>query len=427
MLIPCLVGISFSIFAVWFFGFERIAFGDANDYINSANSILNGTPYPRGGEFHPVFRAPVFPAFIALVWSIFPNSVVAFKIAQVLLHGATCLVIYKIVFELLRKQTPAFLASLICAVNPLLFGHTVDFFSEPLQTFLIALSVFVLVKLLKSDERLYYKAILLGFIFGLSTLCRPTIFPVLLCLIPMIFLLFVKNPKLRLKYFAASGLVAFGLLATVAPWTYSNYRATGEFIPLVNGFGYNFWLGNHPETLRLYEGTYASKEENQAFADYWAGELPAAKMKELERTDNLSSLSFNEQEKVWRREAFEIISENPSLTTRLFWGKIKSYWTPFLNKFAYPFPLVVLTAMLIIGLYLLSPFGANFLWKDETGRKLVVLLVIQFVLATLLHSIIIANVRYRTPYVDPYLAVFTGIALWRILEKFFPERGFLQN
>lgn len=424
---PVLIGISFAILAIVYFGVERTDFGDAKDYIDSANAILNGTPYPRRGDFHPVFRAPVFPAFIALIWSFFPNSIIAFKISQAFLHGLTCWMIYKITFELVKKHFPALLAAGICAVNPLLFGHTVDFFSEPLQTFLVAFSTFILVKLLKSEDKLYYKAVLLGFCFGLSTLCRPTIFPILLCLIPLIFLLFIKNQELRLKYFFASCLIAFGMFATIAPWTYANYRATGEFIPVVNGFAYNFWLGNHPDTLRLYEGTYADKADNKAFADYWAGELPDSKMKELEKSDNLSSLPLNEQEKVWRREAFKEINENPDITARLFLGKIKSYWTPFLNKFTYPFPLVILVAALVIGLYIFSPYGAYFLWKDEAGRRLTILLVIQFILATLLHSLIIANVRYRTPYVDPYLAIFTGIALWQIAARLFPENNFLQN
>ncbi len=427
IVLPVLIGISLSLLAIFYFGAERIEFGDAKDYINSANAILHGMPYPRRGDFHPVFRAPVFPAFIALGWTFFPDSTIAFKVGQALLHGLTCFVIYKITFELVRRHFPAFLAAGICAINPLMFGFTVDFFSEPMQVFLVAISTFVLIKVLKGDDKLYYRAVLLGVCFGLSTLCRPTILPIVLCLIPLIFVLFIRDQKLRLKYFFASGLVALGLFATVAPWTYANYRATGEFIPVVNGFAYNLWLGNHPDTLRLYEGTYTDKADNQAFADHWASDLPGDKMRELEQSDNLSSLSLNAQEKVWRREAFEEMRENPDITARLVWGKIKAYWTPFLNSFSYPFPMVVLVAALVIGLYIFSPLGACILWQDETGRKVTIMLAIQFVLVTLLHSIIIANVRYRIPYVDPYLAILTAIAIWRIAARLLPKYDFLQT
>ena len=73
VILPVLVGLSLALLAIFYFGADRVEFGDAKDYINSANAILHGTPYPRRGDFHPVFRAPVFPAFIALVWSIFPE------------------------------------------------------------------------------------------------------------------------------------------------------------------------------------------------------------------------------------------------------------------------------------------------------------------------------------------------------------------
>lgn len=420
-LFPVILGFGVSILAIVYFGIERVEFGDANDYINSANSILNGTPYPLRGDFHPVFRAPVFPAFIALVWTFFPNSILAFKIAQAILHGALCFVIFRITFELVKKTLPAFIAASICAVNPLLFGHTVDFFSEPLQNLLIAISTYILILVLKSQERLYYKALLLGITFGLSTLCRPTIFPVLLCLIPLIFLLFVTDSIKRVKYFFAIAIIGFSLFATVAPWTYFNYLRTGEFIPVVNGFAYNLWLGNHPETLKVYFGTFESKEENQAFADYWAGKLPKEKMQELEQTDKLSSLPLNEQEKVWRREAFKNINENPDITAWLFLGKIRAYWTPFVNRFSYPLMLIIFVPVFVIGLYIFSSIGAKVLCKDEAGQKIIIILLVQFILATLLHSLIIANVRYRTPYVDPYLTVLASIGFFHVINKFSPQ------
>lgn len=420
-MIPVVLGFGVSILAILYFGAERIEFGDANDYINSAKSILNGTPYPLRGDFHPVFRAPVFPAFIALIWSVFPDNIPAFKIAQAILHASFCFVIFRITFELVKKNLPSFFAASFCAVNPLLFGHTVDFFSEPLQNLLVALSTLFLIKLLNSVENLYPRAGLLGVTFGLSTLCRPTIFPILLCLIPLIFLLHLKNPAQRLKYFGASAIIGFSLFATIAPWTYFNYQRTGEFIPVVNGFAYNFWLGNHPETLGVYYGNFNSKEENQNYADYWAGTLPQNKMKELEKNYKMSSLPINQQEKIWRQEAVNVIKENPGTTVQLFLGKIRAYWTPFINRFSYPFVMVVFVAILVIGLYLFSPLGARVLWKEETGRKLVIILIVQFILATFLHAIIIANVRYRTPYVDPYLAVLASIGFCQLLYQFSPR------
>lgn len=158
ILTPVLIGVAFSLFAVWFFGFEKIEFGDAEDYVNAANAILHGTSYPRQSVAHPMFRPPLFPYFIAAVRSVFPDSIIAVKLFQAFLHGATVFVVYKIVYEILRREIPAFFGALVCAVNPLLVAHTVDFYTEPLHAFLCASAMLLLVKFLKNDKFLYLKA-----------------------------------------------------------------------------------------------------------------------------------------------------------------------------------------------------------------------------------------------------------------------------
>lgn len=72
LIVPPLVGFVLSVLAIYAFGFERINFGDAADYINSAQSILNGAPHPRRGDFHPVFRAG-FSRFHCARLDVFPK------------------------------------------------------------------------------------------------------------------------------------------------------------------------------------------------------------------------------------------------------------------------------------------------------------------------------------------------------------------
>jgi hypothetical protein len=105
------------------------------------------------------------------------------------------------------------------------------------------------------------------------------------------------------RRFAASGVLLLASFAAIIPWTIHNYRATGEFILVNDGFSYNLWLGSLPETIRLYEGGFKTTEENQQFADRIWGSVQREKLAELEQTDAYSSLSYNERERVWRREA----------------------------------------------------------------------------------------------------------------------------
>ncbi|MGI8640127.1 MAG: glycosyltransferase family 39 protein [Pyrinomonadaceae bacterium] len=426
IILPLLIAVSFSVLAIWFFGFERVEFGDTQDYINAANAFLNGMPYPRQSVFHPMFRPPLYPLFISLIWSVFPNSIIAVKLAQALLHGATVLVIYKIIYEILRKHTPAFFGALFCAINPLLIAHTTDFYTEPLHTFLCALAMLFLVKLLKDDKFSYLNAFYAGAIFGLATLCRPAILGVALCLAVVIALIHLKKIK-RTKYLIASAVFFVSIFLATAPWTLQNYRDTGEFILVNDGFSYNLWLGNLPETIVLYEGGFESKEENQKFADYVWGEAPIAKLKELEQTDNYYSLTFNEREKVWRREALKNMTADYGLTARLMLGKLWNFWTPFLNHFTYGYKMVIPIAVFVIATCIFGLYGAYIFSSNKTGKKFIILLAVSFLATTAIHVLIFGFVRYRVPNVDPYLSMLTGVALWHIAVKLFPKYDFLQN
>ncbi|MDQ6785595.1 MAG: glycosyltransferase family 39 protein [Acidobacteriota bacterium] len=426
VLIPVLIGIALSIFAIWFYGFEKVEFGDAEDYINAANTFLNGTPYPRVSVVHPMFRPPLFPVFISIIWLVFPNSVIAVKIAQAFLHGATVFVIYKIAFEVLRKEIPAFFGALVCAVNPLLVAHTVDFYTEPLHTFLCALAMFWLVKFLKGDVRLFLYALSAGVTFGLATLCRPAILGVAICLVFVTFILQLKEIK-RIKFGIGTAIILTGIFLTIAPWTLQNYRETSEFILVNDGFGYNLWLGNIPETIQLYEGSFTSKEENKKFADYVWGDIQRGKLAELEKSDNYSALKLNERERVWRREAVNEMTQDYGLTARLMRGKLLAFWTPFLNPLTYGGKTVALVALFVIGIYVFGSYGAYVFSRKETGKKFIILLAASFLITTAIHVLIFGFVRYRVPNVDPYLSMLTGVALWQIAVRFFPKYNFLQS
>ncbi len=423
ILIPCFIAFAFSIFAIWFFGWERIEFGDTEDYINGANAFLDGTPYPLQSVFHPMFRPPLFSFFIAIVWSIVPKSIIAIKIAQALLNVGTVFVIYKTVYEVLRKELPAFCGAMIVAVNPLLAAHTVDFYTEPLHTFLCALAMFLLIKFLQNDKFLYLKAFYTGVVFGLATLCRPAILGVAVCLVVVVAVMQIREIQ-RLKYLLASAILFGSIFLTILPWTYHNYRQTGEFILVNDGFSYNLWLGNLRGTIKLYEGTFASKEENQEFANYYWGTVQTEKLKELEQTDNYSSLKINEREKVWRREALKEMSADYSLTARLMVGKLLAFWTPFLNKFIYGWKIVTLVALFVIATYIFGLYGMYVFAKEKIGRKYVILLLITFVVTTAIHVLIFGFVRYRVPNVDVYLSMLTGVAVWHLASKFFPKLNY---
>ncbi len=416
--VPVLVAVTFSILAIWFFGFGKMVFGDANDYIAGARAFLNHTPYPHQSELHPMFRPPLFPLFIAMIWKVFPDSIVAVKFGQAILHGGTCWVIYRIVFEVLGKRIPAFLGAMVCAINPLLVAHTVDFFTEPLHTFMFALGILFAARFLKNGDRAFVNAAIAGVVFGLATLCRPSALGIVLSTLPVIVLLKLRDPR-RLRWIAACGVFFVFIFGAIAPWTYYNYKTTGEFILVNDGFSYNLWLGNHPATIRIYENDFKDVEDNQRFADYIWGDMIKDKVKELERTDNYSSLKFNQREKVWRREAIKNYEQDPVKARTIFLGKARTYWTPFLNTLVYGWKKVAIVATFVIGVFVFGVYGAVVFCRTTNGREVVVVLACIFVVATLIHMLIAGLVRYRVPYVDPYLSMLAGVGVWDLGRRFF--------
>jgi Dolichyl-phosphate-mannose-protein mannosyltransferase len=422
-LLPVVLALLLAVLFISVYGIQKIEFGDTNDYINAANSFLNGAPYPLQSEIHPMFRPPLFPFLIAVVWLVFPQSVVAVKIVQVLLHVGTVIVAYKTIREITKKDLAAFFGSSVVAVNPLLAAHTVDFYTEPLHTFLCITGMYLLVKMLKGDKFMYFAAFYAGVVFGLATLNRPAILGVAILMFAFVGIVHLKNEK-RNKYLAATAILFASMFATILPWTYQNYQRTGEFILVNDGFSYNLWLGNLPGTIKLYEGEFATKEENQAFANYYWGMVQQEKLKELEQTDNYYQLKYNEREKVWRREALENMTEDYDLTARLFWGKFKTFWTPFLNPLTYGKTVVYLVAAFVIGTYIFGIYGMYLFFRNKAGKNYVILLLITFAVTTAIHVLIFGFVRYRIPNVDPYLSMLTGVALWHLFTKIRPELNY---
>lgn len=423
---PVIVGIMLAVTAIFYFGVDEFDIVDAKDYIEGANSFLNGTPYPREGDGHPMFRPPLFPLLIAAVWSIFPESIFAVKLVQALLHGATVFVAYKIVYQVLKKEAPAFFGALVCAAHPLLVAHATNFYTEPLHTFLCALAMLFLVKLLQTKKSMFLNAFLAGALFGLATLNRPAILGVAVCLALTIALIQLKDRD-RVKYLIASAVFLISIFFAIAPWTMKNYRDTGEFILVNDGFSYNLWLGNLPETVVLYEVGFKSKEENEQFANYVWGEVQAAKLKELELTDDYYNLSFNQREKVWQREALKNMTADFNLTGRLMVGKLWAFWTPFLNHWTYGYKIVVPVALFVIFTYIFGLYGAYIFSKNNVGKKFLILLAVTFAVTTAIHVVIFGFVRYRVPNVDPYLSMLAGVAVWHFAARLFPKYDFLQH
>jgi len=223
----------------------QVLSGDEVDYSQLASRILEGKAYHS--DFPLGFtnaRPPLYPLFIAVIYFFTNNSVLAVKLAQALLGAFSCIIIFFIAEGIFKDKRVSLGAAFIYAVYPLSISVGGSLLSETLFTFLLALTIFFL---LKGYDRPGLKNYLLSGIFlGLTTLTRP----VILAFVPflILWLTFFSYGNLSLRFKSIIFIMLFMIL-TVAPWTVRNYFVFKEFIPISTGGSITFYIANNESTL----------------------------------------------------------------------------------------------------------------------------------------------------------------------------------
>ncbi len=377
IILPPVLGFLLAVLVVFIVGANKVGFADAKDYLRAASSILQDFSYPRESPGWPFFRPPLYSFFISSIWLIFQDSIVAVKIAQAFLHGLTCWVIYKIVFEIFKNKRLGAFCSLICAVNPLLLFHTAEIQTETLHTFLISVAVFLLTKILYQDKISFHLALALGFVFGVAALCRPSALPIGVIVISTLFILKARKDNFKL-ILSATIIAVTGLFIAILPWTFYNKATTGEWILINDAGGYAFWVGNLPQALLAYEGTFSSPRELMDYSNYINTDLTYQKISEWENEYGYSKLSLKERENLWLKDAMENLKNNPSLIHRLLIGKAWTFWRPYLNPQAYTLKTSLASAAFLVPLFLLAIYALIKLWREAKHKKFVILIIIFF-------------------------------------------------
>lgn len=211
--------------------------------MDSGITLLDPDGYGRAGQiwyetgrFDSIEKAPLYPAFVALVASLAGGyRIWAVQAAQCLLAASTCVLLYAIFCRTLGEQ-PARWAGLICALYPMLIWYTPRLWTEIFLTFVLAGFVFTLVELLRCPTD--WRALLCGALAGITALSKG-IALIFVCLVPPVLVF-------RFRRGAWRWLLLFALTATVliGVWTWRNWRLTGQFLPIHANGGSNFYLGN---------------------------------------------------------------------------------------------------------------------------------------------------------------------------------------
>ncbi|ADB14808.1 glycosyl transferase family 39 [Pirellula staleyi DSM 6068] len=208
----------------------------------------------ESGSVHPTaFRPPLYPWLIAILAPTDASVTSALFALHLLLGTSTVLLTYGIARKLLASDALAILAAMIVLCDPILLRQQALVMTETLATFLAALLIFVAVQYEATSQnrtRRITLVVLLGILFGLAILCRPTFLPwlalvAMLLLWQLIFGSIAGNS--RRQTVAELVLVASTSMLVLCPWVLQNYFQFHRVIVTTTHGGYTLLLGNNEE------------------------------------------------------------------------------------------------------------------------------------------------------------------------------------
>ena len=245
---------------------------DGENYDAVAFNIASGNGYTDASGNLTSRRAPLAPAFFALIYFFFGHSINAVRIAQAFMGAFTCFVIYLLGKEIFTRKV-GLTAAAIAAIYPSFLFFTGELFTETILVFTLTLSFYFL---LKKNGSKYLNFVLSGIFFAAATLGRPS---VLLLPFSIFFILAVFKAEDSKEMLKKAVLLILTMLIIICPWTLRNYLVHKDFVLVSTDFGYNtissyfypakgFGFQNHELVDKLTEGAKSETEIDKILTNY---------------------------------------------------------------------------------------------------------------------------------------------------------------
>jgi 4-amino-4-deoxy-L-arabinose transferase-like glycosyltransferase len=183
-----------------------------------------------------VYLTPGYPLFLGGIEAMTGPSTLCVRAAQFLLLWLTGGFVYTLAQRFTSRRAAIIAALLTVTYLPLLV-FALRYLTEILSTFLVVLSITLLVELQRRRTRAYSLALVLGGVLSFSALVRPA----MICLVPVAALALWRHhpdgeadpPRGgRRVQLGRSLLLIAGAGIVLLPWTIRNWFVTREFVPL---------------------------------------------------------------------------------------------------------------------------------------------------------------------------------------------------
>ena len=386
--------------AGWFTG--RLLNPEAFEYDEMAKSLIagHGLVYNHLDVPYHSFAPPLYPWLSAASYWLC-GSLIILMILQVVAGSALAVVAAEIAKRFYAGAIAPLAAGLLVSFHPGLIIYNVAK-AHPLTFDALFFTLAVLAAFRLRERANARRAIELGAIIGLGTLCRGTLI-IFLPLVAIWLVWFLRKQSLGLSLRA---VVIAGLCTTaiVIPWTIRTSLLHRQFVFMLTTGPENFWRGNNPNATG---GAYFNADQLEL------DRLSPAELADLKvQPDELAQANWF----TVRARAF--IREHPREFIRLTGVKLFHFWW-FAPQTGVLYPrswfLAYLTYYVLV--LLLAMIGTWSIWR--MGKKLArqqLLLIAAFLLAlSILQSLYYVEGRHRWA-VEPILIAISGVgiaALWR--------------
>jgi len=383
--------------------------------------VIDGQAYDAWGmaivagkaPAQPFYQDPLYPYFLALIYSVFGHSYWAVYLTQLALAAVFLLLVYDTTRRLFEWRAGVAAAAVAALYKPLLFYES-QIEKTALAVFLTALFLWLFVRTLNHKPQAAGHKSGLGFAswpfacgiaLGLVALTRANtllfapLLPLALALGPQ-----VKTKKLRIT---VAGFSLLGVLLVVAPVSVRNSVLAREFTLTTTQAGQNLYIGNSP-----YNTT------GQYQAPPWVRPNPTYEQNDFVEYANKTAgktLSYSGVSRFYIRAAFEWARTHGRAFFKLLWRKavlyFNNYEVPdnqdmyFFSRYSWVLRLPLLSFGIVFGLGL----AAMILATRGLSRLSLVIFFFGYAASVILFFVFS---RYRIPALPALLPFAGAMPIW---------------
>jgi 4-amino-4-deoxy-L-arabinose transferase-like glycosyltransferase len=303
---------------------------DSRFYYDLGRSLSTGGSLGAGAlDFNPLY-----PVFLAVVFRLFGEGILAPRIVQLAVGLITIALIYwagtRLAEGSRRGKPSGRSTATIAAFMAIFYGqfmlHEGLILASTLEVFFLT-AAFALALALDEDLREerplklglrrippWASGLFLGALCGAGALGRPNLFLLVVAALPV--WLVARNRRSRRGLIPAAGVLV-GASLFLLPTIVHNAKATGEFVPVTAHGGINFYIGNTPGTTGVYRPPSNMRADMR-------GLLEDAKM--IAEGETHRSMTGAEVSDFYVHAALDAIRSHPGGWLRLMGKKVLLFW-----------------------------------------------------------------------------------------------------